>query len=65
LETALRKLALSTLEEFVRTAPDSYRTYQLQGEYWAARRNFPKALTAYEKALALKPDASQIHLALG
>ena len=59
------RLALSTLEEFVRTAPDSYRTYQLQGEYWVARRNFPKALTAYEKALALKPDASQIHLALG
>jgi tetratricopeptide (TPR) repeat protein len=59
------KLALSTLEEFVRTAPDSYRTYQLQGEYWEERRNFPEAVTAYEKALALKPDASQIHLALG
>ena len=59
------RLALSILAEFVKTAPDSYRTYQLQGEYWVARRNFPKALTAYQKALALKPAASQIHLALG
>jgi tetratricopeptide (TPR) repeat protein len=59
------KLAMSTLEEFLKAAPDSYRTYQLQGEYWVARRNFPKALTAYEKALALKPTASQIHLAQG
>jgi tetratricopeptide (TPR) repeat protein len=60
-----QSLALSTLDEFVRTAPNSYRTYQLQGEYWVARKNFPKAVDAYERALALKPTASQIHLALG
>src|SRR5207249_8259534 len=37
----------------------------LQGEYWVARRDFSKALAAYQKALTLKPTASQIHLALG
>jgi tetratricopeptide (TPR) repeat protein len=59
------KLAMSTLQEFVKTSPDSYRTYQLQGEYWVAQRNFPKAVAAYKKALELSPGASQIHLALG
>jgi len=59
------KLALSTLDEFVRKAPDSYRTYQLRAEYYAARSDAEKAVAAYEKALALKPKAIEIHLALG
>jgi tetratricopeptide (TPR) repeat protein len=57
--------ALNAIDEFAVLAPQSWRADQLRAEYHLARGEEDSAIPAYEQALAKKPDAVQIHLALG
>jgi tetratricopeptide (TPR) repeat protein len=59
------KLALEILQQFLRIAPDSYRAHQLKAEYRLAQNNHGEAIAEYRRALSLKSNAIQIHLALG
>ena len=58
-------LALKSLDMFLSRSPQSYRTHQLKAEYNRASGDDVKAAAEYREALALKPDAVQIHLELG
>lgn len=53
---------------FIRLAaayPDSWRTYELQGETFQIRERDRQAIEAYEAAERLKPDDAKIHETLG
>jgi len=62
---AASKQALDTIDEFAAVAPHSWRADQLRAEYHRARGEEDSALQAYEQALRKKPEAIQIHLAMG
>lgn len=44
---------------------ESARTYQQQGDRYFRQEAFPKAIGAYNKALALQPNAAQLYIRRG
>ena len=65
LQRCAEKLSLRELDSFARLEPGSHLTCQLRAELHAARGEDAGALDQYQKALQLKPGATQIHLAIG
>jgi len=49
----------------VQTDPDSYRAYQLKGEYFESINQDSEAIEAYRRALKLKPELQNVHFAIG
>lgn len=58
-------LAAATLEQLAEVAPDSYRADQLEAEFHAAKTEFSKALAAYQRALAKRPQLPGLRYAIG
>lgn len=58
-------LALKTLDQFLRLAPDSYRTDQLKAEYALAIGDEDGAIKEFRVALSRRPEAPQLHESLG
>jgi len=57
--------AEATFEKMAQAHPNSYLVYQVQGEDYLEKREFPKAAKALERALALAPDTPGLHYWLG
>jgi len=61
-----QKLAVLSLEELEQVAPpDSYRAHQLTGETMLAKEDYPRAVSAFQAALELKPDDAELTFQLG
>jgi tetratricopeptide (TPR) repeat protein len=58
-------LALQTLTELGRIAPESYRTNQLMGEAYFARQNLQEAIHEFKTAITRKPEDAELHYQLG
>ncbi len=65
LQKCAEKLSAQSLESFASLEPNSYRTHQLRAEHHAAREEDDEAIEAYRQALALNPEAAQLHLEIG
>ena len=59
------RLSAQSLESFASLEPNSYRTHQLRAEHHAAREEDDEAVEAYRQALAVNPEAAQLHLEIG
>lgn len=46
-------------------APNSYRVHELSGEIFETQNRYKEAADEYRKAIALKPDAPDLHFRLG
>ena len=60
-----RDLALQTLDRVVSLAPDSYRTHELLGEMYEAKRLDDKAIAEYRMALETRSSLPGLHLGIG
>ena len=60
-----RDLALQTLDRVVLLAPDSYRTHELLGEMYEAKRLDDKAIAEYRMALETRSTLPGLHLGIG
>ena len=58
--SSYQKLAVRSLEELERVAPDSYRAHQLMGETLFAKEDYRGAVSAFQAALELKPDNAEV-----
>lgn len=54
-----------TFQRMRKADPNNYLVLQLMGEEYAKKLDLPKALEAYKKTLALKPDLPALHCGLG
>lgn len=59
------KLATAAYLQLYQADPNSYRVHQLQGDLAATRDDDGKAIEEYRAALALSPNASNLHYSLG
>lgn len=59
-------MANATFERLASTNPESYLVYEMKGSQDLARQQYPEALAAYKKALALAPPGTPgLHFHLG
>ena len=58
-------LSKSSFDRLISVAPASARAHELLGESYQAQQQYGPAEDEYHKALALQPDLSGVHLALG
>jgi tetratricopeptide (TPR) repeat protein len=65
LNEGYQRLALQSIAEIERLAPDSFRAYQLSGETHFANQNFTLAAAAFRTALDRDPDNPELMYALG
>ena len=65
LQKCAEKLSAQSLESFASLEPNSYRTHQLRAEHHAAREEDDEAIEEYRQALAINPEAMQLHLEIG
>ena len=57
--------AEATFEKMAQDYPNSYVVYEVEGEGDLDRREYAKAVTVFQHALALAPDAPGLHFWLG
>jgi tetratricopeptide (TPR) repeat protein len=60
-----RNLSLSTLEELVSVAPDSYPAHQLLAETYQNAEQDPKALAEYKIVENIAPNLPGVHFSIG
>jgi tetratricopeptide (TPR) repeat protein len=65
LTKSYQALALQTLSQIARIAPDSYRGHQLMGEAYLARMNFPAAVEEFSLAAQRQADNPELFYQLG
>jgi tetratricopeptide (TPR) repeat protein len=58
-------LAVQSVEELERIAPDSYRAHQLRGEAHFVRKDMRQAIDEFKKALERKPQDAELLYELG
>jgi len=58
-------LAVQSLSELDRIAPDSYRAYQLRGEAHFIRKNMREAIAGFKMALDREPEDAELLYELG
>jgi tetratricopeptide (TPR) repeat protein len=58
-------LAVQSLAELDRIAPDSYRAHQLRGEAYFIRKNMPEAISAFKRAIDREPGDAELFYQLG
>ena len=55
------ELGTTALQKMAEAHPNSYLLYEAQGEQYLDRKEYKKALKAFDRALALGPDAPSLH----
>lgn len=61
-----QQFANQTLHEVAAEHPGSYQVYEAEGNQYRAKQQYPRALAAYQKALALAPMGTPgLHFRLG
>jgi tetratricopeptide (TPR) repeat protein len=65
LSKSYKNLALRTLADIARIAPDSYRVHQLLAEAYFARHDMQGAIAEFAVAVQRKPDDAELLYALG
>jgi tetratricopeptide (TPR) repeat protein len=65
LATTYRNLSLSTLEQLLAVAPESYAAHQLLAETYENAEQDEKALTEYRVVEGMVPDLPGIHFSIG
>jgi tetratricopeptide (TPR) repeat protein len=65
LEKTFQAAGAQSFLEVEESSPDSWRTHQLKAEGFALRQDQDNAIKEYQAAIQLRPDAAELHEALG